>query len=304
MTRSTDPEAAGQAVDLLHDVEDRFFSGDAELKLTAETYNVVLDSLARSNAPGTEFQAEDLLYHMDKMADEHKDTMEGCKPDVVSFNSVLNSWARSRNPEGPKRAEAILEHMEERFRSGESTVAPDSVSYNTVMTAWARSKRSIENTERILKKMEREYLGGNKAVEPTVITFNIFINAIAQSGMPGALEMSLATVEKMKSMGMENERPKCMPDCVTYSTVIGVVGKTMTQGSGGEEKAMELLEELESLYERSRDLAYRPSMQTYTAVRCSSVAFEMNYCSPTVDCIIQSLSRQSTPLLEDERSPS
>lgn len=266
MTKSTAPDAGTKALELLRDAETKYFAGQSEIRPSAATYNMVLDSLARSNQHGSELQAEELLYHMDQMAVEHPIEMADCKPDIVSFNTVLNSWSRSKLQQAPQRAEAILEHMERRHLSGESNVVPDTVSYNTVMTAWARSQQAMQNTERILNKMEKQFAKGNKMVEPTVISFNIFINAIAKSGTKDAFEKATEVFEKMKRLSAEENRPKCLPDCVTYSTIITIAAQATDHLNGGENRALKLLEELETQFEVSGDLAYQPTMQSYTSV--------------------------------------
>lgn len=154
--------------------------------------------------------------------------------------------------------------MEERYNSGETSVQPDSVSYHAVLSAYARSKNrtSLGNARKVLERMKQAFENGNALAEPNVMSYNILINAMAESREPAAAQSALNMLEAMKTMGTES----FLPDCVTYTTVMGVLAK---RSDHADVKSIELLEELESMYFKTGDKSLKPTIKTYTAVRPS-----------------------------------
>ncbi len=229
-------------------------AGRDELQPDTVSYNCMLDTLAYSRDSQAPYKAEALLEKMDEMGAD-------CRPDIYSFNCVLNAWSRSRNRNARSRdrdqcaadrADAILRHMEERYSSGKTAVQPDSLSYHAVLSAFARSKNQ-ESVETLLKRMKKAFENGNTLAQPTTVTYNILISAIPSP------ERALKLLESMKTMGKA-----CQPDCVTYTTIMGILAK---RSDNADIKSIELLNELESMYNKTGDQSLKPTIKTYTTVR-------------------------------------
>lgn len=225
-------------------------AGRHELHPDTISYNCMLDTLAYSRDSQAPYKAESLLENMDELS---KSKMGAdCSPDIISFNCVLNAWSRSRDRNAADRADAILRHMEERYSSQKTVVQPDSVSYHAVLSTFARSKNQ-ERVENLLKRMEKAFEHGNTFAQPTTVTYNILISAVSSP------QRALELLESMKTMGKA-----CQPDCVTYTTVMGVLAK---RSDNADIQSIELLDELESMYDKTGDQSLKPTIKTYTTVR-------------------------------------
>jgi len=180
------------------------------------------------------------------------------RPDVVAFTKVISAWARSRRPDAPDRAEALLSRMIDIANDeGREDVRPNTFTYNALINAFAR-RGLVAKAEEYLSKMQEV----STNVDADCITYNSVINAYASSrkakkeGGQRALEL----FEEMKS----DESIK--PDSVTYGSVIKCL--TNAGGKANAEKAEELLNELEELYENSdgADESLAPNTIIYNSV--------------------------------------
>jgi len=180
------------------------------------------------------------------------------RPDVVAFTKVISAWARSRRPDAPDRAEALLSRMIDIANDeGREDVRPNTFTYNALINAFAR-RGLVAKAEEYLAKM-REV---STNVDADCITYNSVINAYASSrkakkeGGQRALEL----FEEMKS------DESIRPDSVTYGSVIKCL--TNAGGKANAEKAEELLDELEELYETSggADESLAPNTIIYNSV--------------------------------------
>lgn len=179
------------------------------------------------------------------------------RPDVVAFTKVISAWARSRRPDAPDRAEALLNRMIDIANvEGREDVRPNTFTYNALINAFAR-RGLVVKAEEYLAKMQE--LSAN--VDADRITYNSVINAYASSrkakkeGGQRALEL----FEEMKSNESINK-----PDSITYGSVIKCL--TNAGGKANAEKAEELLNELEELYENSTDETLAPNTIIYNSV--------------------------------------
>jgi hypothetical protein len=145
-----------------------------------------------------------------------------------------------------------------------------------VLTAWARfrgkngdkngSNVAVQKAAQLIKRMEWLFQRGNALAEPNAITYNIFISVLAQSSDPDASDRALEMLETMKTLDREHGRAKCRPDCVTYTTIINALANKPDGKEAAADSAIQLLTELEQLYEETNDPAYRPNIQTYCSV--------------------------------------
>jgi pentatricopeptide repeat protein len=261
-------EAPERCKVILQRMEDLYRSGRTELQPNTISFNTVLDCLAQSRSPTAAADAEHLLDYMDQLSKDKKQYRKTCRPDIQSFNAVLNAWARSRHPLAAVRAEAILQHMLERHSAGNVNFPPDLMSYNTVLTAWSRSKNrtlAAQNTESTLRRMEEDVASGStKAVVPNTVSYNIVLSTLAQSNNPRAEQRAVALFERMKERHAQGIAP-CRPDCITYNTILPLLCKQKTKRNVVD-IAMELLSEVETVYQSTHDAAYKPNTRLYTSV--------------------------------------
>jgi hypothetical protein len=183
------------------------------------------------------------------------------KPDVMVYNSVLNAWAHTGTADGARRAESILLGLLGKssrklhdFPIAED-VLPNTVTFNIVINAWAKSGDGDAGyrSEKLLDVMS------SCDVRPDTITFNALMNAWSLSKAPDAGERIESILRYMLEQGGDAK-----PNVISFSTAILGCGKS--QDDNGAVRAELLLEEMERLYNESKDQALKPNELYYDGV--------------------------------------
>ena len=265
-SQSRDWDAAKRCDIILNRLVNLYFSGRTELQPNATSFNTVINTLARSKERKREQKAESLLEWMESLSATHPELRDVCAPDTRSYNAVLNCHARSRHRLAAPRAEALLRRMELDGR-----VRPDRASYHTVLTAWSKSPQrdAPVRAGQVLQRMEASYRAGNKASRPTAMSRNILIHVWARHPDEAAASAVLRIFGDMQELAQEEGRSDCRPDVFTYTSLIDVLAKQSDQS----ELAIQLLEELEEMYERTRDTNLKPNIRSYTSVSSDVVRY-------------------------------
>lgn len=217
-SRSGDPEAGFHAEKLLHEMEERYASGQKELKPNTVTFNAVIDCWAKSGQ-GTlaARKAEHLLQVMETMYAKGDQTV---KPSAHTYNSVLQTWARSNTRCAHRKSQTLLNHMWRQYECGNEDVKPDSHAYNIVINAVSKSHRIDKAQEalRLLRQMDKQYREGlNTAAQPNTLTYTSVLNSCAYVGNEGdtrikekALDTAIFTLEELQGSSYGT------PNHVTY----------------------------------------------------------------------------------------
>ena len=105
---------AERAEMLLHRLLEMRENGSLEIAPMAQTYNLVLDSWAKSQRRDAADRALNLMRNMPKA---------GVTPDECSYNSVLNAISKQEDVMWLKRAEELFQEILELNRSGNLTIS-------------------------------------------------------------------------------------------------------------------------------------------------------------------------------------
>ena len=176
-TKSGRPDAAEEAEELLHRMEDLFRHHDGEPVVT-EVYNALMNAWACSDSGFAIDRVQALLQAM-----EENPTDDPCipKPDRISYNTILKTIAKqSGTLVEASHAEDILNSMEEMGKENKEYL-PDSYSFTSVILAYGRSDAECkaEKAVQIILRLLDSYQGGNNNAKPCVQVFNAGLNACA-----------------------------------------------------------------------------------------------------------------------------
>lgn len=173
-----------------------FEAGNQHVKITTETYNVVLDAWSKSRDPGAPERAETILNEMFK---HHNKKV---KPNVKSYNAVMNAYVDSDkwHTKSYPKVQAIFDRLVQASESGkempatrelnnddedhhphykEEVLAPNRMSYNLLLSAIANSalEDTAERSEALLRTMLQEYHNGDDKAKPDIRSYNHVLRA-------------------------------------------------------------------------------------------------------------------------------
>jgi len=138
------------------------------------------------------------------------------------------------------------------------------LSLNMNLDYLAKSGRA-GHAEELLVKIERLFAEGYYATRPDSVSYNSVLNAYMLDDSPeyDSIQEVQRLLERMKRLS-EDEGLKCVqPNIVTLNTVVGTFAK-----NGEAEKARQLLNDMEGLYQRGeKDLG--PNTITFNSVICA-----------------------------------
>jgi pentatricopeptide repeat protein len=140
-------------------------SNTLEIAPMAQTYNLVLDSWAKSDRKDAADRALRLMREMHNA---------GISPDDCSYNSVLNAMAKHKDSESLTKAEALFEEMRDCEQSGTLTISE--MTYNVMMNVYGKSshKDGAKKAKGLLSVME------SNGIQPTNVSYNSCIDAFAR----------------------------------------------------------------------------------------------------------------------------
>lgn len=231
------------------------------------TYNGVLKAFAKSPSKDGAQKAQDLLEEMELV---YKEQQADCwtdsssnggellsnsaaprnilvKPNVRSYSTVMDAWSRrsGKVPHAAQHAHDILQRLEQLFETtGDYHFQPNTISYNTVIAAFGKDGGQADQALILLKKM------GPLA---DIISYNAALLALARSGLSDAGQRAETLLREMTTV---NAR--------TYTTVIDAWSRSECEEKA--ERAFALLQEMEDLFEKTRDITIRPNCISYSTV--------------------------------------
>jgi pentatricopeptide repeat protein len=261
-------KAALRAEELLYQMEH-------SIKVTTDfCYNAVMDCWSVSGCEDAGRRAQRWLTRLEE---------RGPSPSRISYNSCIKAWARSKD--GAPQAHNLLTKM----KSLGEELSPDKISYSTCIDAWCRCTSNLtvaaEKAEALLQQMENG--ADNDDVRPDVVAYTSVLYGFAQAGVDS--QRALALVDRMQRYAKEEPnttflntlihffaksrrieqaeallgsmKNSKMADRITYTSLISAHANI-----GNATRALALLQELEGLYEDSKNERYLPTTKTFASV--------------------------------------
>jgi hypothetical protein len=238
-------------------------------------YNAVMDCWSVSGCDDAGRRAQRWLTRLEE---------QGPPPTRISYNACIKAWARTRN--GAPEAHRLLMRMN--HIGGD--LSPDKISYSTCMDAWCRCTSNLtnaaENADLLLHHLERESQA-NYDLKPDIVAYTSVLYAYAKAGVDTQRAMGL--IDRLKLYG--NEKPNTtflntlihlfakqrkigqaealfssmngssMADKITYTSLISANANV-----GNATRALELWNDLEELYEETKDERFLPTTKTVSSV--------------------------------------
>ena len=261
LAKSNQKHAAERCEEMLLRIESLHSDGYYDKAPDVVSYNSVINAYAHGRYVNSRSaNAKRLMLMMEK---------KGVKPNTITKNILLRCILKEIGEEGPSKdkvedAETILLTMEE-------SALANTISYNTVMSIISKSglTDSPQRAERWLQRLLKLYQETkNDKIQPDTTSFNSVIHAYANSrDIKGAMDRARHAEDLLRLMNQlynSGENSNVKPDVVSYSAVINAYSKAASQNVTCATKAMDLLHQMEELYEGG-DEASKPNLRTYTA---------------------------------------
>jgi hypothetical protein len=171
-----------------------------------ETFNSVLDSLAKSDNPKKGQHAETVLIRMQELSDKgHFD-----KPNFGTFQKVIHCWAESDMDGAAERAEDVLRLAEGLFEAGDLELRPTFDGYMSVIGVLSKSysQDAPERIQLLLQRIEQRFESGDNEFQLDERAYISLISAYAHSGRDDATQRSQTVFDespsRIRSTGLYN----------------------------------------------------------------------------------------------------
>ncbi|KAL3945758.1 MAG: hypothetical protein SGBAC_000147 [Bacillariaceae sp.] len=197
--------------------------------LDVASYNIVIDTWAKSRAAEAPEAAERVL----KLMLDNEDV----EADTFSYNGVLDAWANSGREDGLEKIVQIYHHMEGLQKQGKD-IQPTIRTVNAILNAYAKV---VSTYSRVSNPQLRE---NDKIEDYSEAAYKIFVE----------------TKEKADTTG----ESMWVPDVMTYTILMDIYSKCGTYEAT--QKAVELLDELKAEFKKSKNKSLKPNFRTYTAL--------------------------------------
>jgi len=217
-------------------------------------------------------------------------------PDAVSYNAALSGWCHiigsmgqnrvikrsdgmqkdqkggnesraEKQIQAIKRAKSLLDDMELESVTNPKA-APNARTYSTLIYALTKSGmgiQAIDDATSFLYKMEEQYQRGRNECRPSLQLYSAIITAYGRSGEVDSGHKALDIFYHLGDLSDRGGKWDALkPDTFIYSSVLDAIGKTRVEG--GADIALDILSEVESIYEKTHDELCKPSVRLYTAV--------------------------------------
>lgn len=183
--------------------------------------------------------------------------------DIITYNTLMKVWAKAAQTlaEGRGRGDvnSVIHAMDD---------VPEELMNDGVYTAGDAALRALE----ILNGVEQRYLTGESNVAPNTFSYNIVLDGLHKGDSRDSVEDVEELFNKMKKWSAEgvadpydeeeyvnsdaSKWKQIRPDAITYSIVMETLGQSKDYGVMS--KIENLLEEIETEYERTKDEELKP----------------------------------------------
>lgn len=177
--------------------------GFGEMRPNSVIFNILINTHARSKAPGA---ADKVLSILDKMKKYRQEGHNEASPNTITYNSVLTALASSRSDEFEK-AKGLLQEMEEAKETLDGSIFPNNITYSTFLRILAQSNNVPKKTliaESIISEMEK--CQDNPKLRPNNFTYDAVLKVCGRpsSNDPQirrhALILAVKTLTKMQNL--------------------------------------------------------------------------------------------------------
>mmetsp|Transcript_12472 Transcript_12472/g.23405 ORF Transcript_12472/g.23405 Transcript_12472/m.23405 type:complete len:664 (-) Transcript_12472:1654-3645(-) len=202
--------------------------GKVPFKADVATYNILMKVWARAAQTLAEGRGRGDINQVIHAMDD--------VPEELTFGGIYTA------KDAANRASVILEELEQRYLNGESDLAPNTFGYNIVLDGLSKcqSRDSPQEAMKIFNKMKLWNIKG-------------VLNAKRKKGEE----------EEGYANGDASKWQSIKPDAITYSVIMETLGQSKDQEVVA--KVDELLEELESEYDKTNDHNLKPVTRVYNA---------------------------------------
>jgi len=254
--------ASERILSLLDDMDDLYLNDEEEAGPDVTSFNCALKALSYSKEKGVDRQAYDTFQRMEDM---------NIAPNAASYVYLIKSLARGRSRGAAERAEDMLKSALGMF--------PDSLSseekegyitvelFNHVLTAWAKSsgENSPQKAEMLLAFMDElssKEDDSIRSLKPNVRSFTAVLDAWTQHGEWEGVNHSEQILSRMIDLYLADELD-FEPDVFCWTIVLRGWAKLAKGGRrGASDRAVKLLERMETLYKDGRT-SVKPDAVTY-----------------------------------------
>ena len=205
-----------KALDIISSMESFESRGMYHLSPNAQSYTMVIDSIASDGKPDTN-SCDNALGILDRMISRFNQGSLDVRPNVVTYSSVIKCYAKSKLKEKAQKALQILQRMEEDYRSGNNSARPNIVAYNSLLNACAYSSKEhcAEEAFRIACLIFDE-IRTSDHVRATHVSFATFLKVV-HNMMPES---------EMKNDLIEGVFRRCSRDGLCSQLVMNQLAKT------------------------------------------------------------------------------
>jgi pentatricopeptide repeat protein len=163
-----------------------------------------------------------------------------CRPDEHTFAIVMNALQKSNRSDAVEKAEQIFNAIH----------LPDTITYSTLLNMYAQ-KGFVEKALDLVHQMQSDFQSGkNKNCRPNLHTNNIILNALQKSNRPDDVKKAEHIFNDISS-----------PDTISYTMLLKMYAR-----NGATEKALSLLDQMQSDFQSGKNKTCRPDIQTYNIV--------------------------------------
>ena len=171
----------------------------------------------------------------------------------------MNAWVQSGKGGSALRAEDILMKMLHLYETGDyDDTRPNVVSFTTVMHGWAKSgeKGSADRAQSIFDLMLRQEYDDAK---PNAITYSTLMDAWIQNKLPAKAEK---VWNQLTEAFIQSPETSIKPTVIQVTQIMDAWSKSGVSNAG--EKAENILDQIENLYETYQDEVMKPNALSYT----------------------------------------
>eukprot|EP00980_Cylindrotheca_fusiformis_P008779 scaffold1869_cov122-Cylindrotheca_fusiformis.AAC.41 len=245
--------------------------GQEDLLTDVGSYNIVIDTWAKSRVPDAPEAAERLLKRL-----LDSDSLE---PDTYSYNGVVDAWANSGREDGLEKVMQIFHHMEGLHNDGKD-IKPSIRTVNAILNAHAKlamkytsparyqdkefDKATIcaAGAQKLLDEIKLKYEEtGDPDWRPDVTTYTVLMDVYSRCGSYDATKKAEKLLVELKEEYEKTKDSRLRPNYRTYTTLITAWSRTRSPESPARVEAL--------LAEMSNDPATKPNSRAYTsAIQC------------------------------------
>ena len=254
-SKSRTNDAPNQAIRVLLKLQKLVEDGKTDVVPDPQTYASILKAFANLGGQDAPKRVLEVLNRISKVADEgHSSVRLNASCHNVYMQSLTDSLELYK-ADISAIVRAAESHFQKMAESEDPTCQPDLWTHNILLNLLSRSghRDSADRAEALVQGMEE------KGWIPSCITYNCLIAAYISSPKKDRADKACRVLERMKVMGRKH--PECLPDRVTYNSVMNVCAKTTNPRTLS--ITDQLMKEMIDRYEETNDLSLKPTIVSW-----------------------------------------